>query len=325
MVSATKPVLCIITPGTRRANNGNWRTADRWAHVLRDRYRVIVQSVWDGRDCAAMIALHARRSAESIAHFHAGHGPERLAVVLTGTDLYRDLPSSAEARHSLDVAGTLVVLHEEATRDLRARWRGKAHLILQSATALRAPRPKAPPLRLVAVGHLREEKDPRTLFAAIARLPKDLAVRIRHVGAPLDKALEKLARGLAAREPRYAYSGALAPGAARRAIAAAHALVHPSAMEGGANVVAEAVTSGTPVIASHIPGNIGMLGRGYRGYFPAGDAASLASLIERAAGEPAFLAKLCAACAARKALFSPAAEARAVHALARSLLERARR
>ena len=320
MVSAAKPVLCIVTPGTRRANNGNWRTADRWAHMLRDRYRVIVQTVWDGRDCAALIALHARRSAESIAHFHERHGAANLAVVLTGTDLYRDLPASAEARHSLDMAGTIVVLHEEAAHDLAARWRAKARLIIQSATAVRAPRPKAPPLRLVAVGHLREEKDPRTLFAAVERLPKDLDVRIRHIGAPLDKPLEKLARGLAAREPRYAYSGALAPGAARRAIAAAHALVHPSAMEGGANVVAEAVTSGTPVIASRIAGNVGMLGRGYRGYFPVGDAPALASLIERAAREPAFLAKLAAACTARKPLFSPAAEARAMHVLIKALL-----
>src|ERR1700759_420286 len=98
MVLAAKPSLCIVTPGTKRANNGNWRTAARWARMLRDRYRVIVQSEWDGRACDAMIALHARRSAQSIARFHAQEGSRRLAVILTGTDLYRDLPASIEAR-----------------------------------------------------------------------------------------------------------------------------------------------------------------------------------------------------------------------------------
>src|SRR5690349_12501209 len=119
---AAKPVLCIVTPGTRRANNGNWRTAARWAQMLRDRFRVIVQTAWDGRHCDAMVALHARRSSESIARFHLARGSRHLAVVLSGTDLYGDLPGSAEARHSLDVAGRIVVLQDEARRGLEARW-----------------------------------------------------------------------------------------------------------------------------------------------------------------------------------------------------------
>ena len=44
MGSPAKPVVCIVTPGTRSANNGNWRTAARWARMLRDRYKVIVQT-----------------------------------------------------------------------------------------------------------------------------------------------------------------------------------------------------------------------------------------------------------------------------------------
>src|SRR5690349_24501675 len=79
MGSAAKPVVCIVTPGTRTANNGNWRTAVRWAALLRDRYRIIVQSAWDGGG-DALIALHARRSAESIARFHERKAGSRLAV-----------------------------------------------------------------------------------------------------------------------------------------------------------------------------------------------------------------------------------------------------
>jgi glycosyltransferase involved in cell wall biosynthesis len=79
-------------------------------------------------------------------------------------------------------------------------------------------------------------------------------------------------------------------------------------MEGGAHVVMEAVCRGTPVLASCIPGNVGLLGADYRGYFPPGDAGALATLLERVRDEPAMLADLTAQCAARAPLFDPARE-----------------
>jgi glycosyltransferase involved in cell wall biosynthesis len=87
-------------------------------------------------------------------------------------------------------------------------------------------------------------------------------------------------------------------------------------MEGGANVIAEAARLGTPVLASGIAGNIGMLGRGYPGYFPLGDERSLARLMARAAREPEFYRRLRRALAARRPRFAPAAERAALaHAL----------
>ena len=85
-------------------------------------------------------------------------------------------------------------------------------------------------------------------------------------------------------------------------------MVISSIMEGGANVVIEAVTAGVPVLASRISGNIGMLGRDYEGYFPVGDDAALAALLERASREARFLARLRAQCARRATLFSPERE-----------------
>ena len=61
-----------------------------------------------------------------------------------------------------------------------------------------------------------------------------------------------------------------------------------------------------PVLASDIDGNIGMLGADYDGYFPLGDAAALARLIERAATDAGFSARLRRQCAARAPLFEPA-------------------
>ena len=90
-------------------------------------------------------------------------------------------------------------------------------------------------------------------------------------------------------------------------------------MEGGANVVIEAVRSGVPVLASRIDGNVGLLGADYDGYFPVGDAAALAALARRFCADAAFADRLRAQCAAREPLFRPSAERRAVRALVAGL------
>src|SRR5689334_7661464 len=175
MRSAAKPVVCIVTPGTRTANNGNWRTAARWAQMLRDRYKVILQTEWRGERADAMLALHARRSADSIMAYRTAH-KGGLAVVLTGTDLYRDLPGSVEAADSLRIADRLVVLQDDALRLLARNDRKRAVVIYQSAERVALQKKPTGRLDCVAVGHLRDEKDPRTLFAAWALLPSDAQI-----------------------------------------------------------------------------------------------------------------------------------------------------
>jgi glycosyltransferase involved in cell wall biosynthesis len=106
----------------------------------------------------------------------------------------------------------------------------------------------------------------------------------------------------------------------RQRLKRSHLMVIASEMEGGANVIIEAVTSGVPVLASDIPGNRGMLGDNYAGYFPLGDSASLAHLIDRAATDPVFHATLASQCAERAALFTPAIERTAVREFVDNLL-----
>jgi putative glycosyltransferase (TIGR04348 family) len=293
--------------------------------MLGDRYRVIVQTAWDGKSVDAMIALHARRGAASIRAFRAQACKGGLAVVLTGTDLYGDLPASAEAAGSLDLADRIVVLQEDAPRILGSQWRGKTEVIFQSASSLpRRPKPRDH-LNCVMVGHLRAEKDPLTLFRAVAMLPASLPIHIRHIGAALDLRLGEAAHALERRDPRYRYAGALPRGLTRAAIAAAHVLIHPSIVEGGANVIVEAVTGGTAVIASRISGNVGMLGVEYPGYFEPGDESGLAGRLVQAVEDAAYRRALATAAAARKPLFAPRVEARAVHRLAELLTMCARR
>ena len=315
-----RPRVRIVSPALAGANNGNWHTAVRWQGFLAAQAEVDIALGWDGEPFDALIALHARRSAASIARWHDAHPARPLAVVLTGTDLYRDLPQGdTSARHSLECASHLVVLQSEALRQLPPAARAKARVVLQSAPVLRRA-DKSPWVEFVAVGHLRPEKDPATLMQAVRALPDTLPVRVVHVGQALVETLADAARRTVADCPRYRWVGGLPPGEARERIARAHALVHPSRMEGGANVVVEALRSGVPVLASRIDGNVGLLGDDYGGYFPAGDAAALAALMQRYATEPPFAARLTAQCAAREALYAPEVEAAAVNTLLADML-----
>ncbi|MGZ8260445.1 MAG: selenoneine biosynthesis selenosugar synthase SenB [Caldimonas sp.] len=318
---STTPRVRIVSPALAAANNGNWHTAARWQGFLAPYADVEVVAAGAAEGAAdLLIALHARRSAAAVARWRALRPDAPLVLVLTGTDLYRDLEVDADARHSLECASRVVVLQDAALDRLDGAARAKALVIVQSATALRA-RHSQHDAELVAVGHLREEKDPATLLGAVQLLATDAAPpTVAHVGAALDEQLAAAARATAAACPAYRWLGALDHAAARRTIACARALVHPSRIEGGANVVVEAVRSGVPVLASRIDGNVGLLGAGYDGYFAVGDSAALAALVRRFFAEDAFAARLRDQCAAREPLFRPAVERRAVRRLVAGLL-----
>jgi len=322
--SMTRPRILIVSPATATANNGNWQTAARWARLLRPWYQTRVAQRWVDESADVLLALHARRSADSVARWAASKGVSAnapgLAVVLTGTDLYRDIQTDALAQASLLAARQLVLLQPRATRALPSHLQAKARLIFQS-TASRQTLPKTTQhLRAVMVGHLREEKSPQTLFAAAALLQSHSDVLIDHIGQALDAALGAQAQACADAYPHYRWLGALSHAATRGHIQRAHVLVHTSRMEGGAHVLMEAVCSGTPVLASCIDGNVGMLGESYAGYFEHGDARALADLLLRCRTDPAFYRRLQTQCAARVALFAPHLEQIALHSLVLDLL-----
>lgn len=288
--------------------------------MLRASSKVILQTEWDGRPADILIALHAFRSAGSIARFRERFPERPIALMLTGTDIYGDMGGTAEAARSLERANRLVLLQEDAMARLAPPLRAKAEVIFQSAEPL--PRKAKPRGRLdcVAAGHLRAVKDPATLFAAMRLLPPALPIYLRHFGAALDEGLGQDAAALQAQDARYRYHGAQPHARVRAAIQSAHLLVHPSLAEGGANVIVEAVTAATPVIASRVPGNVGMLGKRYSGYFEPGDARALARMLRRALEDPQRVAHLRAQCAERRPLFRPIAEERAVRRLVARLI-----
>lgn len=272
---------------------------------------------WQGVPADAMIALHARRSAASIASFATSGKP--VAVVLTGTDLYRDIRHDGPARRSLELADRLVVLQAQGVAQLPAHLRPRTLVIHQSARMLSPGTPRARSFDLALVGHLRPEKDPLTVARALARL-RSPALRLLHAGAVPDDALGAAFRAAAAADPRIELRGMLPHATARQLIRRSRLLLLPSLIEGGANVAIEAITAGVPVLASRIGGSLGLLGNNYPGFFPAGDDAALAALIARCQESPSFLDSLRAGCAARAHLFEPALEREAVRALAHNLL-----
>ncbi len=310
--------VVIVSPALADANNGNWQTALRWQqHLSAHSARILRQ--WPDAQADhddVMLALHARRSADSVQAWHARHGQRGLGVVLTGTDLYRDIAQDPQAQRSLALAHSLVVLQDLGVKSLPPQHQAKARVIFQS-TGTRQTLPKTSRhLRVVVVGHLREEKDPLTLMAAARLLPPDAGVFIDHIGASLDPALGQAAQATQAQCPHYRWLGALPHRQTLQRIQRAHLLVHCSRMEGGAHVLMEAMCSGTPVLASRIDGNVGLLGEDYAGYFEPGDARALASLIlacRSQVGHASVVAHLRDACALRAPLFEPQAERAALH------------
>jgi putative glycosyltransferase (TIGR04348 family) len=320
---SNSPSVVIVSPALADANNGNWRTAHRWQELLSGRHAVRITKAWPDAGSEGdtlMLALHARRSAAPIAAWAQRHPGRGLAVVLTGTDLYQDIATDADARRSLALAQRIVVLQELGPQALPPQHRGKARVLFQSTPALPALPKPADRLQAVMVGHLRQVKTPQTLWAAARLLRGRSDIRIAHIGDGTDEpALAGDARATALDCPGYEWLGALPHDETVRHIRSAHVLVHTSALEGGAHVVMEAVRCGTPVLASRVPGNVGMLGADYAGYFPHGDAAALARLLadcrdSRAAEDPAdrLLAHLGAQCALRAPLFDAGAERQAL-------------
>jgi putative glycosyltransferase (TIGR04348 family) len=230
-------------------------------------------------------------------------------VALTGTDVYRDIHQSPEARESLELADRLIVLQPKAMEELPKQFRNKTRVVVQSCATRLRHAPVKGKFRICVIGHLRAEKDPMRTLASLSHI-EDPRVEVIHLGAALDPVLEEEAREAA--DPRYRWLGGVPHARALRWLASSHAMVISSRMEGGANVVCEALRIGVPVFASRISGNVGLLGKEYPGYFPLEDEKALARLIVRAFSDDAFYRRLKRQGLAHRAAVSPRQESTAL-------------
>jgi putative glycosyltransferase (TIGR04348 family) len=310
--------ITVITPAARHSRSGNRVTAVRWARLLRALgHRVRVTDSFTPAAADACIAIHAFRSADAIAACRDRHPALPLVVLLAGTDVYHFQHSDpGPTLAAMAAADRLVGLHERVGEDIPQRFRERLRIIHQSAAPLHhARQPSRRSFDVCVVGHLRAEKDPLLAARAARALAAGSRVRIVHLGKAYDAHWEAEARAEMAANPRYRWRGEVPPAAVRRVFARSHAMVISSRLEGGANVVSEAIVARLPVLASRIPGNVGLLGETHPAYFPPGDAGALTALLERAERDPRFLAAVQYHADARAARFSPQAERDAWRAL----------
>ena len=271
-------------------------------------HKVSIQMDWDGTATDLMLALHARRSHASIRNYAMCYPDQPLILALTGTDLYRDIRTDEEAQASMQLATRMIVLQDMGLAELAAPMRRKTRVVYQSAPVVRRPPPLKSCFEVVVSGHLRDEKDPFRAAAALAHVPADSRLRITHIGGAMSPDMAQEARDWTARDRRYHWLGEVTHGKALRLLARSRLMVISSRMEGGANVVSEALANNVPVIASRVSGNIGMLGKDYAGYYTLEDERALARLLTRAETDRAFYQKLVSQCRARKPRVSHASE-----------------
>lgn len=301
-------LICPAPPGSRY---GNRITALRWAGILRALgHRVRIAQRYQDEPCDLLIAMHAWQSAGAVFRFRRRYPNQPLVLALTGTDLYRDLPRHRPARQALELADRLTLFQPLARREVPARLRRRIRVIYQSVekTPVARARPRSPFFDVCVVGHLRRVKDPLRAAFAVRRLPASSRLRVLQAGSAREPAMAGRARAEERRNPRYRWLGGLSYPRTRRLIARSRLLVLSSQMEGGANVLSEALVDAVPVLASRIPGSVGLLGPGYSGYFPVGDTEALRKLLLRAESDRRFYRRLKSWCARLAPRFHPGRE-----------------
>lgn len=350
------PGLLITSPTGQGEQTGNWHTASRYQQLLAS--QGVPSAIWvlDHSDDpaasfqaqrfqdlagaplrpAAALVLHAGRGARAADFLRALAFP--VSVVVTGTDLYRDMQSSGPRQEAclknLSNAARVICLQARAAEELARRFPGLAQQLRVVAQTVAPAEPSLQarpwggahaPLELLITGHIRPEKDPLTAFhgvlLAAQRLPGQ-QFRLRHVGGSLDADLAGKIDLLVAKHPAlFQRLGKVSQDESRRAMAGAHFLVQPSLMEGGALVVSEACAAGLPVLASRVPGHEGLLGDSHPGFFEVADAGALADLLCRVVQEPALRQQISESMQrAAPALTEPALEAAQIAAVARHTL-----
>ena len=315
----------IVTPAPAGSLHGNRITALRWQRFLkRLHYRSTVSEQWSGKACELLIALHGLRSYDSIQRFKDAHPDHRLVLIMTGTDIYRDLQNSPKVVISMEASDAIVILQPSAMESLPERFHQKVRVIYQSVKGVKRKSPPAQSFLTLVIGHLRAEKDPFCAAESLSFLPSESQLRLVQLGKAMSPEFEERAVDLEKRLNRYRWLRQQSHASTLQWLSRSHLMVISSIMEGGAHVVSEAIAIGIPVIASDIAGNRGLLGENYPAYFPVGDQAALSRLLVKAEFDQAFYQSLCDAISARHHITKPDLEQTSIQKLLEEMLSHAK-
>ena len=296
-----------VTPSGQTSKSGNRTTANRWAHIFRSLgHSVSTITDYDGRSADMMVAIHAWRSARAIERFKTLYPEKPLVVCLAGTDINEFIHTHPKPTlKSMELADAMVCLHNLVKDITPISLQSKLHVIFQSAKPLTGPRRLSNRnFNICVVSHLREIKDPMRTALAVRTVPNQSKIKVTHLGMAHDgRSAAKAIREMK-QNPRYVWKGEVAGWQVRQELKRSHLMVISSRAEGGANVISEAVVAGVPVIASKIDGNVGLLGKNYRGYYPVGNTKELRKVILKAETNKAFIQNLAKQCNSIKSKFT---------------------
>jgi putative glycosyltransferase (TIGR04348 family) len=296
----------------------------RWQSFLKKLgHEVLISNHWSGKNTDALIALHAYRSHASLVQFRKLYPHRPIILIMTGTDLYRDMPSHPEVLKSMEMSDAIIVLQSAALTMIPKHLQAKTHVIYQSTKSVKRKALLKKSFLISVIGHLRPEKDPFCTPESLKYLRPESKIQVSHLGKAMSPEMKSLAKAYNKELKNYRWLDELSHSETLQQLSRSHLMVISSLMEGGAHVVTEAIAIGVPVIASDIPGNRGLLGDDYPGYYPVGDAKSLALMLQKTEFEPAFYKSLEAHIKKRVRYAQPSAEKRSIKSLTESLLKKA--
>jgi putative glycosyltransferase (TIGR04348 family) len=312
----------IVTPAPAGSLHGNRITALRWQGFLKKLgHQAEISTCWTGKNTDVLIALHAYRSYASIIKFRELYPNRPIILMMTGTDLYRDMPEHPEVLKSMEMADAIVILQSAALAMIPKNLQSKTHVIYQSTNSVKRKALLKKSFLISVIGHLRAEKDPFCTPESLKYLKPESKIQVLHLGKAMSPEMKSLAKAYNKELKNYQWLDELSHAETLQQLSRSHMMVITSLMEGGAHVVTEAIAIGVPVIASDIPGNRGLLGDDYPGYYPVGDAKALALALQKAELEPSFYKSLEAHIKKRKHYVQPEFELNSIKALLKRLIK----
>ena len=316
--------ILLVTSAPPGSEFGSETTSIRWENNLSALGHRVDTSYVFGKspdtyattDYELMVAIGAEECDEAITAFLATHADGHLAVMLTGHNLYAQPEVSPIVARNIERASAIIVPNDHAVERLPPQFRDKTHVLYPAVELpeggveaipdppLREERQTDPPQFEVCVAnHLADYSDPLRTAEAARLLPEDSRIFVTHIGRVLDPQWEARVEGESETNPRYDWLGEASWSEARRYIKRARLLSLTSTIDGGGNTIAEAVVLGTPLVATRIPGHVGLTGEDYPGLLETHDERTLAEMMYAVETDPDFREQLDQECARMRPKF----------------------
>lgn len=297
--------ICICSGYPLSSPKGNSVTAKRLEKLFQSAgYEAFAVSTEMPPQADHLVVLNAIKTAAASKYYARTYPDSMVHVMLTGTDIHRDIHQFPElADEVFQVASSLIVAHPECIDEVPEQWRRKLRVIYPSVELPEIPQfvPYTSPT-FTCLGHLREVKNPHLMFNALQLLNEE--VKAVSLGDALEEKEGDIARANMEADARYQWlSGVDRPQALER-MKQSIATINSSFLEGGSNVIVEAISLGVPVLASDIAGNRGLLGESYGGLFPSNDVKALAGLMKKCLTDKLFRGLLLEQLQIQRKLFS---------------------